>query len=681
MAVLSKSDVLRSCRKPLQGSTQASRRVPARYLAGLVLTVALGIVLAGAAPGTGQGRPRAAGPKFGVVVRKPKTWDGYTLIASTNSTDTYLIDMAGHVVRTWQSDCQPGLSAYLLENGNLLRTGQIKKPPFFGGGTGGRIQEFSWDGKLVWDYTFYSATQLPNHDICKLPNGNVLMIVWEKKSVADAIAVGRRPETVRGYLLADCLLEVQPTGKTSGKIVWEWRPWDHLIQDFDANKKRYGNVGAHPERIDINFGENTIAAMVAQPKELEKLRGIGYVGGGRRAPPQTDWLHINSVTYSAELDQIMVSVFEFNEIWIIDHSTTTAQAVGHKGGRYGKGGDLLYRWGNPRAYRAGTRKDQKLFGQHNAHWIAKGLPGAGHVLVFNNGLKRPDGGYSSVDELVLPVDARGHYTRAKGRAFGPERPVWTYSAPKKSDFFAPFISGAQRLENGNTLICSGTNGTVFEVTRDGELLWKFVNPVKGRGGPGGFGGPNFPPPRGGFFGKFGEVLAPFHQGILKMNAAQKKELASYQKEASTRLHKILTDEQNQRLAKAQPGFGADRLGSLPPPGQLLSPFNQARLKVTDAQKQQLKRLQSDTDQRLAAILTAAQQKQLKGMQTPGFGRPGGFGPPGGFRPGGPGGFPGFGPPGGSGLFRAYRYGASYPGLAGRDLTPGKPLEELQKKGR
>src|SRR5262249_34676831 len=196
---------------------------------------------------------------------------------------------------------------------------------------------------------------------------------------------------------------------------------------------------------------------------------MGHVGTGRRAQPQTDWLHINSVAYNAKLDQIILSVFEFNEIWIIDHSTTTSQAAGHDGGRYGKGGDLLFRWGNPRAYRAGTVKDQKLFGQHNAHWIGKGLPGAGHVLIFNNGLKRPAGGYSSVDELVLPVDARGQFTCTKGKAFGPEQFAWTYVAPKKSDFFAPFISGAQRLENGNTLICSGTNGTVFEVTPDDNI--------------------------------------------------------------------------------------------------------------------------------------------------------------------------------------------------------------------
>ena len=181
-----------------------------------------------------------------------------------------------------------------------------------------------------------------------------------------------------------------------------------------------------------------------------------------------------------------MSVHAFSEIWIIDHSTTTAEAASHKGGRSGKGGDLLYRWGNPRAYRNGSKMEQRLFNQHNAHWIPPGLPGEGHMLVFNNGSGRPGGDSSSVDEIVLPVDSQGQYTRNRRGPYGPIQAVWSYSAPKKSDFYSFFISGAQRLPNGNTLICSGASGTVFEVTPDKEVVWKYANPVMGNpGGPGG----------------------------------------------------------------------------------------------------------------------------------------------------------------------------------------------------
>jgi hypothetical protein len=458
------------------------------------------------------------------------------------------------------------------------------------------------------------------------------------------------------------------------------------VQDFDDKKANHGEVGAHPELIDINFGESTIAAMVAKPDELEKLRAIGYVGGaGRRgATPQTDWLHVNAVTYNAELDQIMLSVFEFSEIWVIDHGTKTAEAAGHEGGKYGKGGDLLYRWGNPRAHRAGTVKDQRLFGQHNAQWVAKGLPGEGHALVFNNGMKRTGGAYSTVDEIVLPVDDKGHYEHTKGKPYGPDKAVWSYAAAKKTDFYAPFISGAQRLANGNTLICSGTNGTVFEVTPKDEIVWKYVNPTRGNSGFGGFGGgpPMGGPPGGGApFGgapKLGTILPSFLQGGLNLSADQKKQLAEAEKDIGEKLGKLLTDEQKKKFAEGPGGFGP---GSFAAPGQLIAPAVVERLKLSEEQTKQLAEIQKDADGKLDGLFNDDQKKQFKQMKdfAKGFagGPPGGGrgGPPGGGPPGG--GFPGFGPPGGSGLFRAPRYAPDYPGLAGKELKGEKTIEEVQ----
>ncbi|HEV3445777.1 MAG TPA: aryl-sulfate sulfotransferase [Gemmataceae bacterium] len=651
-----------------------------------ILVLALGVVSAQDAvqppkskAESPKGKAEAKAPKLGLLINDPKAFQGYTVLATQTSGVTYLIDMQGKVVRKWEAKSNPALCAYLLENGNLLRPCTLngEEMAFRGGpGAGGRVQEFTWDGELIWDFKLYNEKQLPHHDITRLPNGNVLMIVWDKKTSKEALAAGRRPELVGdSHLLPDSLIEIKPTGKTTAQVVWEWHLWDHLVQEHDKTKANYGKVAEHPELVNVNYGEDVIAPVLAQKGGADKLKSIGYVGStttGKRPPRvNADWTHFNCVAYNPDLDQIAVSVHSFSEFWIIDHSTTTAEAAGHSGGRSGKGGDLLYRWGNPRAYGAGTKADQRLFAQHNAHWIPRGLPGEGHLLVFNNGNGRPGGNHSSVDELVLPADAEGRYDHKPGAAYGPDAPIWSYAAPKKSDFYSFFISGAQRLPNGNTLICSGANGTIFEVTPDKEIVWKYVNPVKGGPGPGGRpGGPGGP---GGFAGppQPGQILPSFMQGMLNLTADQKKQLEALQKDASARLDKMLTDEQKKELKEMRPGFGAGGSGSPPQPGQILSPSQQASLKLTPEAKKQLQDLQKEADAKLDKLLTADQKKQFKDMRTgPGRGGPGGFGP------GGPG---GFGPGGGSALFRAYRYAPDYAGLVGKDLKPGKTIEELQPK--
>lgn len=187
---------------------------------------------------------------------------------------------------------------------------------------------------------------------------------------------------------------------------------------------------------------------------------------------------MNSINYNSQYDQIILSVRGNSEIWVIDHSTTTAEAAGHTGGRYGKGGDLLYRWGNPVCYKLGNASDQKLFQQHDAEWIDSLCPGAGNITVFNNGVGR---NYSSADQFAPPIDSLGFYYRAPGTAFGPTSLAWTYTATPPTSFYSSSISGVQRLPNGNTLISAGVNGTFFEVTSSGETIWRYVNPVTNTG--------------------------------------------------------------------------------------------------------------------------------------------------------------------------------------------------------
>src|SRR5262245_54155150 len=314
-------------------------------------------------------QPKPAPVKLGLHLNDSRAFQGYTLLAPFDSPNTYLLDMQGKVVQTWPSDCTPALFPMLLDNGNLLRPGNFGHdsrllgwPP----GSGGRVQEIAWDGKVVWDFRFYNPKQLPHHDMTRLPNGNILLIVSDRKTADEAIAAGRRPESVRNsYLIPDSLVEIKPTGPTTGKVVWEWHLWDHLVQDHDKTKANYGNVREHPELVDLNFtGETPPPPPPAKTAKDKPRAGKDVaVKAAASRPPRVnpDWTHFNGVAYNPKLDQIAVSVWNFSEVWIIDHSTTTAEAASHMGGKSGKGGDLLYRWGNPRAYRAGTEKDQKLF--------------------------------------------------------------------------------------------------------------------------------------------------------------------------------------------------------------------------------------------------------------------------------------------------------------------------------
>jgi hypothetical protein len=416
----------------------------------------------------------------GLRLNSSEAEPGYIIYAPLLGDTTYLIDAKGLVVHTWKSDYAPSGTIYLRDNGNLLRGAREPKIEVFkGGGQGGRIQEFSWDGKVVWDWKYATTNYLLHHDIEPLPNGNILAIAWEARSAKEANRAGRRPDlTPQAGIWPDKVIEIEPQRPNGGRIVWEWHMWDHLIQNYDPEKTNHGDPSQHPELIDLN-GDGE--APKVDPAELARLKALGYVPAGtKQGDIGSDLLHMNAVHYNAELDQIVLSTPKFNEIWIIDHSTTTAEAAGHSGGRWKKGGDLLYRWGNPRAYSRGSKEQQTLGGQHDVRWIEKGLPGAGHLMVFNNNAKSSNGTHSAVLEWAPPTRDDGAYVVPEKGPFGPSEPHWKYEAPDKKSFHSGFISGARRLPGGHTLICSGADGRIFEVTTEGKIVWEFWDPYSGK---------------------------------------------------------------------------------------------------------------------------------------------------------------------------------------------------------
>ncbi len=383
-----------------------------------------------------------------------EAFNDYTLFSPEYSTKTLLMSKRGDIVHAWGSDFIQGLGVHLLENGNLLRTVlPYVNTRFISGGVTGGVQLFDWNGTLLWMFNYSNDQHCLHHNIKVLPNGHILMVAWEYKSVADAISAGRDPASLPvGELWPDHVIEVEPTGSSGGSIVWEWHIWDHLIQDFDATKENYGIVAQHPELVDINYGTNV-------------------------GKEQADWNHVNSIDYNQQYDQVLLSAHNQHEVWVIDHSTTSEEAAGHSGGKSGKGGDLLYRYGNPETYRAGNHSNQRFFGQHDAQWIPSGHPGEGNILLFNNGEGRPEGQYSSIEEFIPPVDDNGSYILEPGHAYGPMEPVWTYTSQNPFDFFAGYLSGTQRLPNGNTCICDGDHGVFFEVTSDGRTVWNYLNTI------------------------------------------------------------------------------------------------------------------------------------------------------------------------------------------------------------
>lgn len=369
--------------------------------------------------------------------------NGYVLFSPMSYSKTYLIDKCGKQVHSWSSTYNPGLSASLMTDGILLRTGNTVNNNFNAGGRGGILQKINWSNNVVWSYTISNALMCQHHDALPLDNGNILTIVWEKKTSAEAIAAGRNPATAGTELWSEKIMELRPTGTNTADIVWEWKVWDNLIQDFDSSKPNFGVVADHPELINLN-----------------------YTGSGPSS--EADWLHINSVDYNPEFNQIMLSVHDFSEIWIIDRD-------------FGASGKIVYRWGNPLVYNRGTSMNQKLFVQHNAQWIKSGLNRAGDILIFNNGGGRPGGNYSSLDIIKPPVDANGNYTINSGMSFSPDSAYWSYKDSVPSNFYATNISGVQALNNGNFLYCSGPTGNFLEIDSLKRRVWKYVNPVNASG--------------------------------------------------------------------------------------------------------------------------------------------------------------------------------------------------------
>lgn len=351
--------------------------------------------------------------------------DNIILVNDAKNNFVYLMDKNAKVLHQWNlNGGDLGNDCYLLPDGQLLAMVESDNPIIQLGGNGGKIQLLDYEGNENWSFTYSSEDYILHHDAEMLPNGNILAMTWEKYSSEDAVA--------NGYLLdvplfPDGLIEIDP--KTN-QIIWEWHAWDHLIQNVDETKPNYGSIAENPQLIDINYNQRE----------------------------DGDITHANGIAYDAEKDIIYLSVNFYSEIWVIDHSTTIEEAASHTGGNFNSGGDLVYRFGNPKAYQ--NNNGTRLF--HNNHYpnLLKG-DDEGNMLIFSNG---GDLNQSTVYEIELPDQLILDISKDNE-----PKVIWSFTDP---ELYSPKVSGAEKLPNGNVLITEGDFG-IWEVTQEKEVIWKF----------------------------------------------------------------------------------------------------------------------------------------------------------------------------------------------------------------
>ena len=392
-----------------------------------------------------------AGPTVyptGTTIYDPaRAWSGYTVFVLPQ-TGAVLVDMNGKTVRHWtQFEGASGGPTRILPGGRVI--GAIGSRPPNQESLG--VAQYDWEDKVVWQFdraeqvkmrdgeTRWSARQ--HHD-------------WQREGFPagyyspEAETIGNSGRTlILGHknlsdtaiheqqLEDDYLYEVDWTGK----VVWEWLASKHVDE-----------MGFNPAAREA----------IRTPSQFNKARA------------SVDWLHINAATYVGpnrmfdagdqrfRPDNVLISSRQANIMMIV-----------------GRDGHIVWRLGPDYRESEGSRGIGQIIGQHHAHIIPKGLPGAGNLLVFDNG---GAAGYGfTTPSAVNGVNGVARYS-SRVLEIDPVtlKKVWEYSigGAESYRFFSHYISSAQRLMNGNTLITEGADGRLFEVTTAGEIVWEYVSP-------------------------------------------------------------------------------------------------------------------------------------------------------------------------------------------------------------
>lgn len=360
---------------------------------------------------------------------------------------TRLVDLQGNVIHDWKKAGVPSrILDPALNNGQKGHVFlQLSKSGDGRGGiyANGTVGMLDWHGNIIWEWGKDApgdgAPARQNHDWEQLANGKFLLLRTEERVVS-----GLSPATIGDQ----GLLEVDQ----AGNVVWRWSSGDHVHQLGLSDQGM-----ALLREAATNDPEN--------PWGCLEMNSAGTLG-------PNIWYERDPASHSAfHPDNIMVSFRKANVVAIVEK--TSGDIVWRLGPYFdeisGEQHQRVCRFNVPRPL-------DQISGQHNPHFIPKHLPGGGNLLLFDC---QGGAGY--------PPSSLGIYAGSRVLEINPttKQIVWQYTAESSGQppwaFFSSFVSNAQRLPNGNTLITEGMRGRIFQVTPVGGIVWEYVSPFTGRG--------------------------------------------------------------------------------------------------------------------------------------------------------------------------------------------------------
>jgi hypothetical protein len=381
----------------------------------------------------------------GVTIYDPaRAWNGFTVLSPLATQAVLVIDMNGNVVKRWDDfNNSAGGPARVLPGGSVIAASGAR-PPYQESLS---LVQRDFEGRVVSSFDHAEQIELPgrgtvwsarqHHDWQRedFPAGYYSPEAAPATTGSNTLILTHTHHTVPAVadvtLEDDRLIEVAP----DGRIVWEWTAGEHVDE--------------------LGFAPDARAA-IRQAADVNAARG------------SFDWLHVNSATYVGPNRWFDAGDRRFapNNVIISSRQASLMAIVA-------RDGSIAWRLGPDFSATEELRKIRQIIGQHHAHLIPNGLPGAGHLLVFDNG---GSSGYGFAGPIA--PNGVGAFARATSRVLEID-PVtlelkWSYTAPR---FFSTNISSAQRLPNGNTLITEGAGGRLFEVTADGTIVWEYMNPL------------------------------------------------------------------------------------------------------------------------------------------------------------------------------------------------------------